>query len=213
MMRLLASAGIALMVAPLAACSHDPGHAGAALDGDFTARSTGGYAALRPGGQMAIIFVELHNGSNVPVKLLSVRLYGDPGLTSVIRYDKLQFAPGTPARTATALGGYPTYPPASADSRSAPCIVQRLQPVRNYELQPNATTRLLELVKATRPGRYTQTGVVATYRSGSTTQTQRLAATITGVVSTHAKRRAVDPVDRRCTRQTSLLSGWLSGSR
>jgi hypothetical protein len=65
---LTGSLGIALLGLLLAACGSGS-TTGTALTGGFTANSTGTYAALRPDGEMAIIFVELRNTSDQPLSL------------------------------------------------------------------------------------------------------------------------------------------------
>jgi hypothetical protein len=184
-----ALAGLATLVGFLVcACSSPQSIAvgsGSALDGGFTAHSTGGFSALRPGGEMAIMFVELHNRTDGPVTLRSITPYGKRlGLGSVINIRGVAIAP----TSGVALGGYFTLPPTNTAPHSGACFVQTLRPVNGYTMRPGATTKVLEIVQGVAPGMYRQDGVVVNYRQGSTNLHQELSTTtINGSVKLDAR--------------------------
>jgi hypothetical protein len=195
----------ALAGCQLVGCSSAPTNVGLALDGGFTASSSSGFSPLRPGGEMAIMFVELHNRSNTPITVNDVVPYGKRlGRGTVIDIPEIAMAPALSNANSVGAGGYFTLPPTSAAANGT-CTVQLIQPMRGYRLPPGATTMVLELVRGVTPGSYQQSGVVVTYRQGSKVLHQSLPATINGTVKPNGPAPQWDSADRLCIRDARRL--------
>jgi hypothetical protein len=154
---------------------------------------------------MAIIFVELHNRSHQPLRLISVTPFGGHGLGTVLDIRELTIAPFTPVEQAVPFGAYRTYPPVLAHGRVGPCAVQHSFQINGFELPAGDAVRVLELVRAVGPGTYQQSGVVATYQVGSSTRTQRLTSSVSGAVSATAPRFTLKVAERHCLPKANWL--------
>jgi hypothetical protein len=123
---------------------------------------------------------------------------------TVASVTKLTIAPATSFSQGVPFGGYLMYPRVMVNGRT--CVVEPTLAVSGFELAAGSVVQVLELFEARRPGTYQQTGVIVTYREGSSNKTQLLRSTIGGAVRSDAKPPPIAAADRRCMSHARALN-------
>jgi hypothetical protein len=191
------------VLACCASCSSSP-H-GTALGGGYLSGGTFGIAPLRPGLQLGLLDVLLHNTTHQPITIDSITVPGK-GIGTVIRVVKVEIAPfsvhgGVPG------GAFNTYPP--VEVVAGRCSEQALRPVHGYRMGPGANVNVLVVIQARSPGRYRVTHHVVDYTQGGTQYSQSITTGYTGSVARNVASRPADPTQTRCLKSTGArLLPW-----
>ena len=146
----------------------------AAVPRPTTAMASGGHPEIRqgtaitePGANAQILWIIpgqrfvydeifLHNESKRPLTIQSIELQGG-GIPDVLDTYKRSMAPLDPDPDTAKLDGTPagiwrSYPPTMHLYDDVPCTVQRTEPIREFVLEPGASTRVMVVMHATKVG-------------------------------------------------------------
>ena len=198
---------LALCLATAVACKAEPTSVGSAIE------ESGGTAEFRilpvpPGDQFVLIIAFLKNVSDSPIELVRVHVEGPTGVGSVVTVLDVQIAP-LPASSDGydfAPGGiFKTFPPAVLFGGEPRCNVQRLVPVKGFELAPAEEARVMVLLEAAAPGPFFIRDHVVEYRQGDREYEQSLALGLRGEVEEGAKPMKLGRGQRPCVDEVDVL--------
>jgi hypothetical protein len=191
----------------LAGCSNGTPR-GTALSASWMAGGTSGISPLRPGLQLGVLDVLLHNSSRLPVTIDSIEIRGR-GVGTVIRVLQVRIAPFQAAAKAVPGSAYNTDPPVQWIAGS--CHEQILRPVRGYRLLPGQNAYIWEIIDAIGPGRYHVPDHVVTYSQGGTQYQAAIDTGYQGTVADHARYIAAQASQTRCLKATGArLLTWFT---
>ena len=164
-----------------------------------------GAKPVRPGVELGMLYVPLHNTSKSTLTIQSIELHG-PGIGRVVKVVEVKIERGGAPSSL-----YTVDPPAIGGGRH--CSIDRLLPVRGYRLTPGSYAFIWIVVRAVRPGRWAIPAHVITYTAGGLTYQQSLGLRATGSVATDAKYIPVDPSEASCVgvKGVKLLAGYHLG--
>jgi len=164
-----------------------------------------GAKPVRPGVELGMLYVPLHNTSKSTLTIQSIEFHG-PGIGRVVKVVEVKIERGGAPSSL-----YTVDPPAIGGGRD--CSIGRLLPVRGYRLTPGSYAFIWIVVRAVRPGRWAIPAHVITYTAGGLTYQQSLGLRATGSVATDAKYIPVDPSEAGCVgvKGVELLAGYHLG--
>jgi hypothetical protein len=148
------------------------------------------------------MIADLRNDSAKTIRLESVSVSGR-GIGSTVAVLGMKVAPLFRGTHSTPGGVYETYPPAIFVEHK--CHVQKLLPVRGFQMAPNAEARLHVLMRSDTVGRFRVDHHIITYRIGWQLQKQVFPVGLIGSVAATAAPAPVDRGERRCSGLTTIL--------
>lgn len=170
-----------------------------------------GAKPVRPGVELGLFYVVLHNTSTSTIRIQSVGLRG-PGIGDVVKVVEVKIVADRIGHRAVSTGGLPlglyTEDPPVFDA-GGHCRMARLLPVRGYQMTPGSLARIWIVVRAVHPGRWAIPAHVISYAAHGVTYRQSLGLRAWGSVTSDARYIPVDPGEARCVRRTGtrLLAG------
>jgi len=182
-----------------AACTSSATHIGTA-NGTALVRGFGGYlglAPLKPGAELGLLIVGLHNRSRSPIAISSVTLVGQ-GVGTVIKALEIKIAPATTGNNSAPGGAYEVSPPAAYWGATGSCTRQPLVPLRGFRLAPRALARVWVVIQAARPGQFHVRAHLVRYRQHGISYQQLIPTGYKGSVSTNARFIPIDKQQARC---------------
>jgi hypothetical protein len=194
----------AVLAALAVCCSGCSSSHGTALSGEFLAGGTFGVSPLRPGLQLGLLDVLLHNASHTPITLNSITVPGK-GVGTVIRVVNIKIAPFTPRGVPG--GAFNTYPP--VERNSGKCDEDLLRTVHGFRMKPGANANVYVVIQAREPGLYNVTHHVVNYTQNGTTYNESITTGYTGSVARNARYIPADPTQTTCLKSTGArLLPW-----
>jgi hypothetical protein len=169
-----------------------------------TADDSLGFRPLPPGTRYGLLFLFLENRSDSAVAILDVELRGT-GLDREVRVIRTDAMRSRGGRGSLPSGTYLTDPPAWYSSDERACHVGRLEPLAGFVLGPQGEMRVWLVVELVRPGTYEITGFTVRYRLGDSVGHQTLPTGFEGVVKEGATEVKLEPDERRCLSETTLI--------
>lgn len=160
-----------------------------------------------PGEQFVLLEGFLRNTSTTTITIERVNVSGPSGVGSVVKVLDVLLAPlprSSDGFDFTPAGVFKTLPPAMKLPGRTRCNVQKLVPVRGYELAPGSQTRVLVLLEAQSEGAFNIRDHIVEYRQGGRAYKQSLAIGLKGNVESSAKPMKIYP-SGGCVNEVKVL--------
>ena len=179
------AAMVALSACVVAGCGSG-GSSGNAFEKGYPVQS--GNRAIRPGFELGVLELYLHNNSHATVVLDSIGVSG-PGIGAVVRPVQVEVAPlrygyHRLERDSVPSSLYQVTPPVFYE-RSR-CRKQLLVPVRGFRMTPGSQAWVWIVLRAVRPGRWAIPYHVVNYSADGVQYSERIPLTEYGAVDKRA---------------------------